>query len=64
VAHQFLHKYRFDTVFDANRLGSILQYIQGGLHTTTLMDNNKNMEDNDNYKSAIVNLGIDPPDAA
>jgi hypothetical protein len=31
VARAFLHKYRFDTVFAANRFGSILQYIQSGL---------------------------------
>ena len=31
TARVFLKKYRFDTVFRANRLGSILQYIQAGL---------------------------------
>jgi len=31
VARDFLHQYRFDTVFAADRFGSILQYIQGGL---------------------------------
>lgn len=31
VARDFLHRYRFDTVFAADRFGSILQYIQGGL---------------------------------
>jgi hypothetical protein len=30
VARDFLHRYRFDTVFAADRFGSILQYIQGG----------------------------------
>jgi hypothetical protein len=28
VAREFLHKYRFDTVFAADRFGSILQYLQ------------------------------------
>lgn len=32
VARGFLHRYRFDTVFAANRFGSILQYIQSGLN--------------------------------
>lgn len=31
VARDFLHTYRFDTVFAADRFGSILQYIQGGM---------------------------------
>jgi hypothetical protein len=31
VARDFLHQYRFDTVFAADRFGSILQYIQGGM---------------------------------
>lgn len=31
VAREFLHRYRFDTVFAADRFGSILQYIQGGM---------------------------------
>jgi hypothetical protein len=31
VAREFLHQYRFDTVFGADRFGSILQYIQGGM---------------------------------
>jgi len=31
VARDFLHKYRFDSVFLQNRFGSILQYIQSGL---------------------------------
>lgn len=31
VAREFLHKYRFDTVFAADRSGSILQYIQSGM---------------------------------
>ena len=30
VAREFLHTYRFDTVFAADRFGSILRYIQGG----------------------------------
>jgi hypothetical protein len=30
VAREFLHRYRFDTVFAADRFGSILQYIQSG----------------------------------
>jgi ribosomal protein L17 len=32
VAREFLHRYRFDAVFAADRFGSILQYIQGGMH--------------------------------
>jgi hypothetical protein len=32
VAREFLHQYRFDTVFAADRFGSILQYIQGGMN--------------------------------
>jgi hypothetical protein len=31
VAREFLHRYRFDAVFAADRVGSILQYIQGGM---------------------------------
>lgn len=31
TARIFLHKYRFDTVFAADRFGSILQYIQSGM---------------------------------
>ena len=31
VAREFLHRYRFDAVFAADRFGSILQYIQGGM---------------------------------
>ena len=31
VAREFLHKYRFDTVFAADRFGSIFQYIQSGM---------------------------------
>jgi len=31
VARDFLHTYRFDTVFAADRFGSILQYIQSGM---------------------------------
>jgi hypothetical protein len=31
VAREFLHRYRFDTVFAADRFGSILQYIQSGM---------------------------------
>jgi hypothetical protein len=31
VAREFLHKYRFDAVFAADRFGSILQYIQSGM---------------------------------
>lgn len=31
VARAFLHRYRFDTFFTANRCGSIFQYIQSGL---------------------------------
>jgi hypothetical protein len=30
TAREFLHKYRFDTVFAADRFGAILQYIQSG----------------------------------
>lgn len=32
VAREFLHKYRFDAVFAADRFGSILQYLQCGLN--------------------------------
>jgi hypothetical protein len=35
VAREFLHKYRFDTVFAADRFGSILQYIQSGMDPRT-----------------------------
>lgn len=28
MAREFLHKYRFDIVFAADRFGSILQYLQ------------------------------------
>jgi hypothetical protein len=31
VAREFLHKYRFDTVFAADRFGTIFQYIQAGM---------------------------------
>lgn len=31
VAREFLHEYRFDTVFAADRFGAILQYIQSGM---------------------------------
>lgn len=31
VAREFLHRYRFDTVFAADRFGSILQYLQSGM---------------------------------
>jgi hypothetical protein len=31
VAREFLHKYRFDTVFAADRFGSIFHYIQSGM---------------------------------
>jgi hypothetical protein len=31
MAREFLHRYRFDTVFAADRFGSILQYIQAGM---------------------------------
>ena len=33
VAREFLHVYRFDTVFAADRFGAILQYIQSGMET-------------------------------
>jgi len=33
VAREFLHRYRFDTVFAADRFGAILQYIQSGMDT-------------------------------
>lgn len=33
VAREFLHIYRFDTVFAADRFGAILQYIQCGMET-------------------------------
>jgi len=39
VAREFLHRYRFDTVFAADRFGTILQYIQSGLQPR---DNEKN----------------------
>jgi hypothetical protein len=35
TAREFLHKYRFDTVFAADRFGSILQYIQSGMEART-----------------------------
>ena len=35
TAREFLHKYRFDTVFAADRFGSILQYIQSGMDPRT-----------------------------
>ena len=31
VAREFLHRYRLDTVFAADRFGSILQYVQSGM---------------------------------
>ena len=31
VARSFLHNYRFDTVFAADRFGNFFQYIQSGL---------------------------------
>ena len=31
VAREFLHQYRFDAVFAADRFGSILQYLQSGM---------------------------------
>jgi hypothetical protein len=31
TAREFLHRYRFDAVFAADRYGQILQYIQGGM---------------------------------
>jgi hypothetical protein len=31
TARMFLHQYRFDAVFAADRFGSILQYIQSGM---------------------------------
>ena len=31
VAREFLHIYRFDTVFAADRFGTILQYLQSGM---------------------------------
>lgn len=30
TAREFLHQYRFDTVFAADRFGTILQHIQSG----------------------------------
>jgi hypothetical protein len=33
VSREFLHRYRFDTVFGADRFGAILQYIQGGMNS-------------------------------
>ena len=35
VAREFLHKYRFDAVFAADRFGSILQYLQSGMDSRT-----------------------------
>jgi hypothetical protein len=35
TARDFLHRYRFDTVFAADRFGQILQYIQGGMDCRT-----------------------------
>ena len=34
TAREFLHRYRFDTVFAADRFGQILQYVQGGMEPT------------------------------
>lgn len=31
VAREFVHRYRFDTVFAADRFGNIWQYLQGGM---------------------------------
>ncbi len=31
TAREFLHKYRWDAVFEADRFGSILQYLQSGM---------------------------------
>jgi hypothetical protein len=33
VAREFLHVYRFDTVFAADRFGAVLQYVQCGMET-------------------------------
>jgi hypothetical protein len=35
TAREFLHQYRFDSVFAADRFGSILQYLQSGMTTPT-----------------------------
>eukprot|EP00466_Bigelowiella_natans_P017741 jgi/Bigna1/79332/fgenesh1_pg.61_\ len=35
TARMFLHKYRFDTVFDAPRLNSMFQYVQSGMDLAT-----------------------------
>jgi len=32
VAREFLHRYRFDTLFGADRFGNIMQYLQTGLN--------------------------------
>jgi len=38
VAKAFLHRYRFDSVFGANRLAAIQQYIQSGLQFRSASD--------------------------
>jgi len=35
TAREFLHQYRFDAVFAADRFGSILQYLQSGMEART-----------------------------
>lgn len=30
TAREFIHRYRFDTVFDSDRFGAIFQYLQAG----------------------------------
>ena len=45
TARDFLHKYRFDTVFAADRFGQILQYIQSGMDTR----HDKSIEDLEVY---------------
>ena len=35
VAREFVHRYRFDAVFAADRFGVIFQYIQGGMQPTS-----------------------------
>ena len=41
VARDFLHRYRFDTVFAADRYGSILQYLQSGMDRGSSPDRGK-----------------------
>ncbi|CAB9528137.1 expressed unknown protein [Seminavis robusta] len=45
AAREFLHIYRFDTVFAADRFGAILQYIQCGMETEQGYDDYDGVEE-------------------